>query len=57
MVCTPHGMISATKEAMDEYRKQHITDILNQLKNTDVKNNVTVSETDIQFTESEEDVE
>lgn len=57
VVCTPHGMISATKEAMDEYRKQHITDILNQLKNTDVRNNVTVSETDIQFTESEEDVE
>ena len=57
VVCTPHGMISATKEAMDEYRKQHITDILNQLKNTDVKNCVTVNETDIQFTESEEDVE
>lgn len=57
VVCTPHGMISATKEAMDDYRKQHITDILNQLKNTDVKNNVTVNETDIQFTESEEDVE
>ena len=57
VVCTPHGMISATKEAMDDYRKQHITDILNQLKNTDVKNNVTVNENDIQFTESEEDVE
>lgn len=57
VVCTPHGMISATKEAMDDYRKQHITDILNQLKNTDVKNNVTVNENDIQFTETEEDVE
>jgi hypothetical protein len=57
VVCTPHGMISATKEAMDDYRKQHITDILNQLKNMDVKNNVTVNENDIQFTETEEDVE
>lgn len=57
VICTPHGMISATKEAMDEYRKQHITDILNRLKNTDVKNNVTVNENDIQFTETEEDVE
>ena len=57
VVCTPHGMISATKEAMDDYRKQHITDILNQLKNTDAKNNVTVNENDIQFTETEEDVE
>ena len=57
VVCTPHGMISATKEAMDDYRKQHITDILNQLKNTDVKNSVTVNENDIQFTETEEDVE
>jgi hypothetical protein len=57
VVCTPHGMISATKEAMDEYRKLHITDILKQLKNTDVKNDVTVNENDIQFTETEEDVE
>lgn len=57
VICTPHGMIEATKDAMDVYRKQHITDILNQLKNTDVRNDVVVTENDIQFTESEEDVE
>ena len=50
-------MIETTKDAMDVYRKQHITDILNQLKNTDVRNDVVVTENDIQFTESEEDVE
>lgn len=57
VVCTPHGMISATKETMDEYRKQHINDILKQLKNTDVKNDVTLNENEIVFTESEEEVE
>jgi energy-coupling factor transporter ATP-binding protein EcfA2 len=57
VVCTTHGMISATKEALDEYRKQHITDILKQLKNTDVKNDVVVTESEVQFMESEEDVD
>lgn len=57
VICTPHGMIEATKDAMDVYRKQHITEILNQLKNTDIRNDVVVTESDIQFTESEEDVE
>jgi energy-coupling factor transporter ATP-binding protein EcfA2 len=57
VVCTPHGMIGATKEALDVYRKTHMNDILTQLKNTDVKNESVVAESDVQFIENDDDME
>lgn len=31
VICTPHGMISADKDVLDSYRKEHISYILKQL--------------------------
>ena len=58
VICTPHGMISTEKDAIDAYRKEHVAYILKQLNDVSINNNsnVVVSENDaITFSESEED--
>lgn len=54
IVCTPHGIISAEKDVLDSYRKEHISDILKQLQtiNTNISD---VDVNDVQFIESDED--
>ena len=54
IVCTPHGIISAEKDALDSYRKEHISDILKQLQtiNTNISD---VDANDVQFIESDEE--
>jgi len=58
VICTPHGMISTEKDAIDTYRKEHVAYILKQLNDVSINNNsnVVVSENDaITFSESDED--
>ena len=54
IVCTPHGIISAEKDVLDSYRKEHISDILKQLQtiNTNISD---VDINDVQFIESDEE--
>lgn len=55
VVCTPHGMISTDKDALDEYRKTHVTYILKRLneQNSNSDNEV-VDISDVSFIETEE---
>lgn len=53
VVCTPHGIISAEKDALDAYRKEHISDILKQLQI--VNSEINVDANDIQFVETDEE--
>lgn len=57
VVCTPHGMIGAEKGDLDEYRKSHVGVILDRLKNLDETGTAQLKAEDIQFVESEEDME
>lgn len=52
VVCTPHGMIPNTKEALDEYRKKHVTDILKHLN--EMNNKISIDEGDIEYHEEEQ---
>jgi hypothetical protein len=57
VVCTPHGMIGAEKGDLDDYRKSHVNTILDKLKNMDETKGQNINVEDIQFVESEEDME
>jgi RecA/RadA recombinase len=52
IVCTPTGFVSADKESLDTYRKEHAAEFLKQLNNI-AENNTVVNENDITFTEEE----
>lgn len=56
LVCTPSGFISPEKEALDAYRKEHVSDILKTLNDIAENNNSgeRASLDDIRFEESEE---
>ena len=51
VVCTPHGLISTDKDALDEYRKTHLKDIIKNLELMSKTNNV--KESDVTFSEEE----
>lgn len=53
VVCTPHGLIPPTKESIEQYKKEYVSDILKRLKETKDNINVEISEKDIEFTESD----
>ena len=58
VICTPHGMISTEKDAIDAYRKEHVAYILKQLNDVSVNNNANIvisNSDDIMFTESDEE--
>lgn len=56
IVCTPHGMIPADKDSIEEYRSQYIGDILKRLNEISEENNSgqVIQESDISFEETEE---
>ena len=56
IVCTPHGMIPADKDSIEEYRSQYIGDILKRLNEISEENNSgqVIKESDISFEETEE---
>ena len=51
VVCTPHGLISTDKDALDEYRKTHLKDIIKNLELMSKTSNV--KESDVTFSEEE----
>lgn len=57
VVCTPHGMIGSEKTDLDEYRKSHVGVILDRLKNLDASGTAQIKAEDIQFVETEEEME
>jgi energy-coupling factor transporter ATP-binding protein EcfA2 len=52
VVCTPHGLISTDKDALEEYRKTHLKDILKNLEMMSKTENV--QESDVVFSEEDE---
>jgi len=56
IVCTPTGFVSAEKDELDIYRKEHVADFLKQLNNIASNNqsDIKVDENDISFSESED---
>lgn len=58
-ICTDIGIIGTSKEEQDEYRKNHIGDILKKLNEIAINNgeeiNIPNDTSDIEFTENEED--
>lgn len=53
MICTAHGLID--KEELQQYQKEHITDMLSQLNQILEAKNKKVEEEDIVFTEDEDE--
>jgi len=53
IVCTPTGFISADKDSLDQYRKEHATEFLRQLNEIADNANAVSSENDISFDEVE----
>ena len=54
VICTPHGMIGVEKPEIESYRKQYIGDILKSLQNMNTKDGLVISESDIVYTEEDE---
>jgi hypothetical protein len=52
LVCTPTGFVSAEKDSLDAYRKEHATEFLKQLNNI-AEGNAVTSEGEITFSEEE----
>lgn len=59
VICGPHGMIETDKDAIEAYKKEHLSDILASIKDIGSKQgtDVQVSSADISFTEEEQDEE
>lgn len=59
VVCGPHGMIENNKDAIEAYKKEHLTDILASIKDIGSKQgaNVQLSTSEISFTEEDQEEE
>lgn len=55
VVCTPHGIISPEKNAVEEYKKTHLKDILKTLEA--MSKDLKATEGDIVFSEEDDDME
>lgn len=53
IICTPTGFISADKDSLDQYRKEHAVDFLKQLNSISESVNTVTDERDITFAEEE----
>ena len=53
VVCTPHGLIGTDKDVLEEYKREHLKDILKELEILSKTNNI--KESDIVFGEEETD--
>lgn len=53
IICTPYGIVPATKEDLEKYRNEHAKDIIERLKEmTDAE----IKANDIEFSEEEEEI-
>jgi hypothetical protein len=54
VICTPHGMIGIEKPEVEAYRKAYVGDILKSLQDMNSREDVSITENDIIFTEEDE---
>jgi hypothetical protein len=55
VICTPHGLISTDKNVVDEYKKNHVADILKHLNETSTNGDIVTDADSIVFGEEDED--
>lgn len=51
LLCTPHGFVD--KDKLEEYKKEHMSDILKELNNSLGGSSVNLKESDVQFIETD----
>jgi hypothetical protein len=54
VICTPHGLISTDKTVLDNYKKNHVADILKHLNETSTNGEVVTDADSIEYGEEEE---